>query len=373
MLVVVVCVILGLLISNFFAGVTISVFPRRAHVTPPPSLQAALDAPVGVLSYQLLSVAGSATRTAPASGSVQVNTVAQGTVTIYNTYSSAAQKLVANTRFQAPNAKIYRIHTAVTVPGMKKSTAGVITPGSVQALVYADKPGADYNISSGARLTIPGFVGDPRYAKFYAQANSISGGSSGMMPAVAPADLKNAEVQMQQELSTSLPGEVSSHLPDGFAPIAGTLSLQYGTLSNTDAGSGSALLTENATATVAIIRTSDVANAVAKLQVPGYDGAPVNFAEPERASFSIATGTPYSAKAPSLSLIISGISRVVWQFDENQLKQALTAKNKAEFETIVRTFSPAIAKATASIRPFWKSVFPSDPAQIKVEIVDDGQ
>ncbi len=364
------CVVLGLLIANFFAGATITVFPRRASITPPLSLQAALDAPVGSLSYQLLSVGGSAKRTAQASGMVQSDTAAEGTITIYNAYSTSPQRLIANTRFQATTAKIYRIHTEVTVPGMKKAANGTLTPGSVQALAYADKPGPDYNISSSMRFTIPGFIGTSRYSKFYATTDSIMGGASGLRPAVSPVDLQNAEGQMRQELMASLPGMATARVPDGFAPIGGTLTYQYGALSNTDAGNNTASLGLQATATVAIIRLSDAANAAAKSQVQGYDGAAVNFADPSKVSFSLATGTPYTAAARSLPLVVSNASSIVWQFDENQLTSGLAGKPRSSFEEVIRGFAPAIARATASLRPFWESSFPSNPADIRVTIED---
>jgi len=367
--VVVACFAVGLIVSNFFAGATITVIPRQMSVTFPPALQAMLNAPSGVLSYQLMTTAVSASRTVPANGTTQVSTTAEGTMTVYNAYNTSQQKLVANTRFKAPDGKIYRIQNAIVVPGAKKNASGMLIPGSVQATVFADKPGTDYNISSMTRFTIPGFAGDPqRYSKFYGEASGISGGSTGMAPAVSSADMQTAQSAMKQEIVDKSSGAVSSNLPAGFASVAGTLSVQYGTISDVPADGGNALLTENATATVAIARTSDVAEAIARLQVQGYNGEDVNFTDPSKVSFALPSGTTYSSEATTIPLSVSGEAALSWQFDETKLKSALAGKDKSDFDTIVATFSPAVAKATASLRPFWKSSFPTDPARITIVI-----
>ena len=61
---------------------------------------------------------------------------AQGTLTIYNAYSSAPQTLVATTRFVTPDGKIFRLTNEVTVPGAK-ITNGQIVPSSINAPIAA--------------------------------------------------------------------------------------------------------------------------------------------------------------------------------------------------------------------------------------------
>jgi hypothetical protein len=75
---------LGLLLSTLFAGATITVYPRREAVQPPSTLPAQLNAPVGSLAYQKLSVTRYATTSVPATGTKQVSRAASGSITIYN-------------------------------------------------------------------------------------------------------------------------------------------------------------------------------------------------------------------------------------------------------------------------------------------------
>lgn len=364
--VVVVFILLGILASTFFEGATITVYPKTAEVALPSSVLAALDAPVGSLAFQTMAVSAFATRTVPASGTTPVTRQAFGAITVYNAYSTASQKLIANTRFEAPDGKIYRIRESITVPGETKKSDGTYAAGAVSATVYADSPGPDYNRGS-TRFTIPGFKGDPRYTKFYATADSILGGASGTEPAVSQSDLANAKKDMQQELTGSLASNASGQLPKGFLPIPGAFAIAYGDVSVSDAGGGKATITEAATATAAIVRSSDLANAIAKAKVDAYAGEAVDFADPSAVTLA-ATGTPFAAAAQTLTIALSGTPKLVWQFDPGALSEAFAGKDKGLAESLAADFKPAIDHATASIRPFWKSSFPSDPARIHITV-----
>jgi len=364
--VIVACVLAGMFVSSIFSGASVTVFPRQMNVSTPTTLQAALNAPAGSLGYQLMSVSQTSKRTVAASGQKQVSTTAQGTLTIFNTYSTATQKLIANTRFAAPDGKIYRIHAAVTVPGATKNADGSLKAGSIQTTAYADAAGADYNRGQ-TQFTIPGFQSDPRYTKFYATTDGISGGMVGIQPSVAPADAQNAQSQMQQELAQGLPTALTPQVPQGFTAVGGTLSIVYGTPSTADAGGGNATITEAATATEAIINTSDLASAVAAAQVQGYAGEAVNFVDTSHLSLAMATSTQYSAQTTLLNVTLSGTAALLWQFDPSKIQMALAGKNKSDFESIIRTFAPAVAKATASVKPFWKTTFPTNSTQIQVQ------
>ncbi len=360
------CIVAGLFVANFFAGAKVTVYPRQATITLPTSIDAQLNAPSGALSFQTTTLSQTSTRTIASSGTTQVNTAAQGTITIYNAYSTAAQTFVATTRFETPDGKIYRIHQAVTVPGAKKNADKTLSPSSTTATVYADQPGPDYNIGA-AHLTIPGFQSDiARYTKFYAETQGISGGASGAQPSVTPNDLQSAQNDMQQELSNKLSHALTAQVPTGFTPVQGALAITYGAVSVTAADGGKATVTLAATATEPIIRTADVATIVATAQVQGYNGEAVSFVNPNSLVLALSSSTPFSATTDSITVIPSGVQSLVWQYDPAAVTAALAGKSKSQFESIAATFSPAITKATASIHPFWELSFPKDASKITV-------
>ena len=70
---------------------------------------------------------------------------ASGKIIVFNNYSTNSQRLIARTRFETLEGKIYRIRDAVVVPGISDKD-GRKTPGSIEVTVFADEPGEEYNI-----------------------------------------------------------------------------------------------------------------------------------------------------------------------------------------------------------------------------------
>jgi len=362
------CSIAGFLMTTVFAGAIVTVSPRQATVSLPTSLVSLPDAPLGQLSYETVTVSGKAERTLASQGETSSVASAQGTIVIYNAYNTSAQKLIANTRFETPDGKIYRIHEAVVVPGGTRKADGTLSPGSVSTVVYADQGGETYNIGA-TRFTIPGFKNDPRFNAFYAETQGITGGMSGTRPLVNEAELESAKASMEKELAESLVASVPSAIPEGYAQIQNTFIPIYGSITIHSAGEGQALVSLPASGTVAAVRLADLANMVAKGQVEGYGGEAVTFLHPEEIAITASTEISAPAISERLTLTFSGASPLVWQFDPEALKQALAGKTKAEFDSIASSFAPAIAEATASIRPFWKTAFPENTKKIEVRTV----
>jgi len=362
---IVVAVVAALLVSTVFAGTTIRVTPRTVTVNPAGSVVAQLNGPVGTLPYQLATNKTSATTTVPANGTKQVSKQASGLVTIYNAYSTASQRLIANTRLQAPDGKIYRIQDSIIVPGMQGST-----PGSITATIYADSPGDSYNRSGDTTFTIPGFQGDPRYSKFSAKSQGpITGGFVGTQPAVSDADLASAKQKLEQNLTASIQ-QAAQQLPDGYVVLPNSLSIAFSDLAQTTDDNNTATISEAASATEDLVSKADLASVIAKKAVSNYGGEAVALDPASTLTMSVAT----TSQPGVLTVTFTGSATLVWQFDPDAVKQALLGKPKSAFEQVLRSFAPALScsadtPCTASIRPFWKSTFPADPDQISVVIV----
>ena len=362
------CAIVGLLLSVVFEGATVTLTPKTMSVAVPQTLTASPNGPTGTLLYQTITATQYATTSVSASGTQQVSRFATGLVTMYNTYSAAPQSLVANTRLVTSGGKIYHIKDSVTIPGVVTKPDGSQAPGTITVTVTADKPGADYNQSAPVQMSVVGFKGTSKYTKFLAQSQgAISGGLVGTVPAVAPADMANAQNTLKQQLDSSIRSAAVSQVPDGFTAVNGSLGVTYTDI-NQNQGSGSAIdLSEGVTATVAIVRLSDLASALAKQTFPDYKGESVLFADPSKVTVSLVTSGATNITGP-LSLTIGGTPLLVWQFDKDVLKQALLGKSKSEFQGIIKGYEPSIAKAEATIRPFWKATFPSNPSKLTVTV-----
>lgn len=368
--VVIVCIIGGLLLSTVFAGATVTIYPRTETIASPPTLEARLQAPAGVLVYQHMTMRSAATTTVAASGTTKVSRQASGVITVYNTYSTLTQRLIANTRFEAPDGKIYRIRDSVTVAGATKQTDGSLQAGTVMATVYADSPGADYNRPGTTRFTIPGFKGDPRYDKFYAQSQGgITGGFVGSEPSVPAAELAKAQAALKLELDSALRANAEADLPEGFILVPGTLAMQYADIVKMQNGNN-ATLSQSAMATAAIVRASDFAAALARSALGGsYGGEAVALKVPSELILTLATSSTLTDGVLRLSL--SGSATLVWQFDPAAVKAALLGKDREALQEIISTFAPSIIRADATLRPFWQGSFPSDPGKIKVVVGEE--
>lgn len=142
---------------------------------------------------------------------------ASGTITISNAFSEATQPLVATTRFETADGKLYRLVDGVTVPGAKTED-GRTVPGKIDARVMADQPGTKYNLTSGT-FTIPGFKGGPKYEKITAEVKSaFAGGSddaSGAKLSVSQSDLDGAKTAASDEAKKAVISGLAGGLKNG--------------------------------------------------------------------------------------------------------------------------------------------------------------
>ncbi len=347
-------------ISMVYAGATVVATPRTQDLVASTTILAQISAPVGTLAFARVSSTQSATTTVPATGTKRVSRTAHGTVLISSTYS-ANQRLIANTRLQATDGKIYRLASSVDLPAN----------GSVVGQINAESPGEAYNRSGATTFVLPGFQGDPRFEKFSAKSQgAISGGFVGDEPAVAATDMEAARLKLKTELDLSTQRELTNSIPANSVAIPGTLAVVYGDMVQASSeDKKTATISQSATATGAIMNVREFASALAAKLVSDYKGEAIDFKDQGSLSVSVASTTKGSEDQITLQVV--GQTTLVWQFDPNALKAAMLGKDKALFQDIVESFAPAIAAATATVRPFWIKNFPGDPEKIEIKIDTD--
>ncbi len=141
---------------------------------------------------------------------------AEGTIKIYNEYSTYDQILLATTRFVSTEGKLFRTPVRVTIPG-GKYVEGSFVPGEIDINVVAGEPGPEYNIGP-TTFSIPGFAGTSRYTKFYAKSfQAMSGGSSEEASQVMQNDLERAE----DELTKKVKEECQNLLQEELVQLSG--------------------------------------------------------------------------------------------------------------------------------------------------------
>lgn len=160
---------------------------------------AAVSASEKKLPAYFEEVVEEATKEFSSSGSKEGGAKASGRAVIYNEFSPEEQTLVATTRLEMEDGKIFRITKNTTVPGVIKDGEET-KPGAIEVEVSADQAGEEYNIGP-ASFKIPGFKGTPeKYEKFSAKSvKPMTGGSAGSAKLVTAQDIASAKEKIASE------------------------------------------------------------------------------------------------------------------------------------------------------------------------------
>lgn len=361
-------VLVLVLLSTLFAGATARIVPTQATVALDNSFTASRDASKTGITFKLVAVNDEASQDVPATDERFVERKASGTIVVYNAYSSRDQRLITNTRFETPDGKIYRIASPIVVPGTRVEK-GEIVPGSIEATVYADAPGTDYNIGL-SDFTIPGFKGDPRYQKFYARSKTpMTGGSSGTVHVASDDDVKAARATLQQTLEESLYQNALSQVPDDYILFKdATFFSSTGPEGPYETDGDAVHVTEKGTLYAVIFNKSELSKQVALDNLQTYDGSDVLIRDLADLKFSIPQKqTVDPVNDQDITFILTGTAHFVWQVDTDALKRDLAGIKKDAFGGVVEQYK-SIKRAEATVRPFWSSAFPENPNDITIDI-----
>lgn len=350
-------------IMSFFSGGTLSYVPKTAALTFNNDVYTAVKSGDNALLYSVVKLSGDKGEQVAASGQSQVSRKASGTVVVYNN-SSDVQKLVATTRFQASSGKVYRISQGITVPAKSGSQ-----PGSVEAVVYADQPGDSYN-SDPTDFTLPGLKGTSKFSLIYARSKTaISGGFVGMEKSVNPDDAAKAKTELQSSLSQELLAKAQAEVPDDFILFPSLSSVTFEDLPQSTSTGDTATINLRGNLYGIMFKKSDLAHALAskKLALTKDEAVDMNSYDSLQISFA---GTAPADLLPltQISFKVSGSATLVWKTDEVALKSDLVGRSKSELPSILQNY-PSISSAGATIRPFWKTSFPTDAKNINIDKV----
>lgn len=322
----------------------------------------------GTIGYQLVSVSDKITENVEFTNSEEKEIKATGKIIIYNEYSSAPQKLIATTRFSAPDGLIYMIDSPVTVPGTTTKN-GVITPGSIEVAVTAEKPGATYN-KEPTDFTIPGFKGTSKYTKFYARSNGpISGGTTGLVYSLSEEESASLKSKMSEELNTRLKERIHNETPSELVIFDTTLVFVTDEVSGKiESSQKEQEVTLSATMSAYALSKDDLAKQMANRNSVLADSISNEGVSIEDFSnLSLTPSTVLTDIAPETwTFTLTGSVKIVSNINSNEIAKALAGKNRKEAKIKLADF-PYIEKADVILSPFWKSKLPTNSESIVVE------
>jgi hypothetical protein len=315
-----------------------------------------------ILPAEVFSDQKNLTQFFPASGKAEVSQKATGKITIYNAYSSAAQPLVATTRFVTPEGLIFRLDSGIVVPGAEIKN-GKVVPASIEANVTADKPGPAYNISSTPKLTIPGFKGSPKYDGFYgALKDGAKGGFIGEKAVPTEADLTKAKEKTAEILKSSLQAGFLSRQPENFK-ILGEPEITITRLNvnkNTDQNGNFSVLGEARFRAIGF-KDSDLQALLQNIATVDHEGMILK-------EVDLKYGPPksdFDRGEVSFRLVVRGT--LVPAFSAEDFKTKITGRSIQETRTLIGTL-PDLSDAKVSLWPRWQRRLPGDLKRISVVI-----
>ena len=351
-------------ITHLFRSAEVSVTEKSLSIALPESMTLYLNPKEGEAGYSPPSLNDSAKEEVIATGEKEMKSQASGALVIYNNFSSATQKLVTSTRFETPSGLIFRLNKDVVVPGTSKVN-GKTVPGSIEATVTDDKPGAEYNVGL-SDFTIPGFKGDSRYSAFYGRSKTaMTGGNVGKVASIDDAVLQNTVSALKEKLKAALLVKALEQMPatqqtlEGFDRVSYVEGLPK---SLGSAGAGKAEVRVDASAKIYAI---DVLSFAKKILAAGKNAT--SSTEAFALDFSSAEVSLGDEANGSLPLTLTGNVVVTWKLNTEAFKSAVAGKSVKEVASISTSF-PEISKVSVVVKPFsfWSSSLPSNTEKISV-------
>jgi hypothetical protein len=285
---------------------------------------------------------------------------AQGTIRVFNGFSTFSQKLVVHTRFLSEEGKLFRSVEAVVVPGL----------GFLDIQVQAAEAGVEYNIGP-SNFSLPGLFGNPAYTSIYGKSSQpILGGLQEAIAIVTESDLNMARdalvKELEQDVRESLQARVLENMV--FLPEAVALEVKE---ASSPIKPGARLDSFNFSVKVQGFATTfsktDIEN-VAKAQVRDSTKEHEKLAE-ETLLISY-ENIEMNTSSQGLSFDAKVLALLYEEIDLVDLRAHLAGVSREDAAAFLSKNS-ALDKAEILLFPPWLTSFPKDPHNVHVTLVID--
>ncbi len=348
----------------FNSTLEVAVSPKKLKIPIAKTIGLTKSETTGLLLFKTFETPYSINEKFSASESVSTEVKADGIVVVFNK-AKDAQILIASTRFEAPNNKIYKIPKTIVVPAATMKD-GKTSPGSKETKVFAASPGEDYNIGL-TDFTLPGLKGSSKYDLVFARSKTeITGGASGKRIIVGRTDREKAEANLLAKARDGLK-EIASHKLPGEEFLLAS-SLEY-IVEKKDINPpvGSAAnefeVTFNGKVRGVFINRKNLETSL----VGGMPelmplGGSFSVANLDGLSFNIAG---YNFSAQNFRLQISGAAEVEYEIDENRMTDLIKTDKLDTASSILSAF-PGLSRVEVRVRPFWLGLFGISPRRVDI-------
>ena len=356
----------GIILLGKFSSITVEITPRQEFIEIDAVFGAGVEPAKNELAAEVMSISRSEKGSVRPTGLKQISRRASGQIMIYNTYSSDSQILVKNTRFEAPDGKIYLIDKTLTIPGTNV-IEGKVVAGEIEATVFADEPGENYNADL-VDFIIPGFQNSVKREKFYGRAKTkMEGGFVGEVSVIKEGDIASLQSSLQEKIKEHLLKTGVNPKPEEFLFYDNAKQIVFSAEDGKDRPkpgdeSGLLELEESAVLYGFLFKKTDISEALAEKYFEPEIASQVELINSEKLDFEIKKFTP-----TSVSFRIKGSAHFVRKLDENQLKNDLALQRK-NTEGIFQKY-PAIEKARVVFKPNWWRFVPKKTERMSILLI----
>ena len=366
-------IILFFTVSAFFSSVTIYISPKTEKISFNNETYTAKSSSRGLteISFEVLNVKQEDGETITATEEKDVNQKASGTIIIYNNYTTASQRLTNNTRFEANNGKIYRISTYVIVPGLKTEN-GKSIPGSVEAVVYADQAGDNYNIKVSdltGDFKIPGFKGDPRYTAFYGRLKTdIIGGYIGKQRIVADSVRQTTEDLIKVRLKEQLLKELYAIKPENYIIFKDSYSVDYTSLADTAVNTDKVKINLEGSLHSLVFNNIKLSGYLAARKMQNFNNLQTELIPSDNFEVSYSAKDNINLwKNDSIDLKFTGDVTVKWLYVADDLKRQFSQNNNTDLNSLMQNYKDSINSMRIIFTPVWTRKIPDSINKIKIK------
>ncbi len=352
-------------LSFFFSSAKVIVTPRSGNIDIN-KLVVANKNPLDnkSLSFETATLSGEESITVKNTEKKYVERKATGKVKIFNNNGTGEQRLLIDTRLTASDGKIYKTVKAVVVPG-QKVVDGKTVAGSVEVDIYADVAGEEYN-KKETDFKILGFKGGPKYETIYAKSvGEITGGFKGETFALSAEEELAQKTELDGKLKESLLLKARAELPEGFIIYDDAVILEK-ELPEVTSVDGETKLVQKGKLYAFIFKKENITRELVKEAVSDFDKNKVTIKDLEGISVSLMSASEIDpTKVDSVSISVKGNTEIIWEIDEEAIKNVLAGIKERKFESTMGEFK-SIEKAELIIKPVWKTTIPEDMEKIDI-------
>ncbi len=298
-----------------------------------------------------------------------VSVKAKGEVTLYNTYSTAPQKIIEGTFLADDVGKTYKTDKSISIPGYKIDKDKKVLPGQIDVDISAFLPGDTYN-GTPNNFYITAFKGADKYKKIYGKLKSeIIGGASGIVYTLNDKEKADLDNIANTSFRNQLLNNVDSQVYPGYIVYPNASTFTYSIKEDDLFKDQNAQIEIDGTLSVILLNENDLSEYLIRNFLPkisDQEFSQIIASNLKDLAFNFSENDQLITKdIKSISFNLNGNLNLVWNPGIDKLETELAGMSKKEVNPIFKS-DPAIAEANIKIFPPWKSNLSSEQSRIKI-------